>query len=225
MSRREWAISCTDGSTSVSSLPLEPSFVFHLPPELLAAIFLQYAQSYKDPQQNAGCYYGMRVPRWVAVSYVCRYWRNMALGCTDLWARLFFVTPRWMDELLRRSKPVPLTVHFDFLELSYDLWFPGLHPEILSLEKALENMEHIQHLWIKFSPEPVNQIHRSRLIVAAPLLQSLSLSFEGNISFVLSNDMFSGPMPGLRTVDLEACFVDWSSPIFSGLTELSLHFI
>ena len=37
--------------------------------------------------------------------------------------------------------------------------------------------------------------------------------------------MFPGPMPGLQTVDLEACFVDWSSPIFSRLTDLALNFI
>ena len=154
MSRSEWAISCTDGSTSVSSLPLEPSFAFRLPPELLAAIFLQYAQSYKDSLEGTRCYYRTRVPRWVVVSYVCQYWRNVALGCADLWANLFFVTPRWTDELFRRSKPVPLTVHFNCSELYNNPWFPDSDPEMsCSLEKALENMECIQHLRINFSPD------------------------------------------------------------------------
>ena len=224
VSRSQWTICCTDGTTSVSSLPLERSFVSRLPPELLAAIFLEYAQSY-DPLQDVVWYHKMRVSPWVAVSYVCRYWRNVALGCANIWANIFFVTPRWTDELFRRSNPIPLTIHFNCSELYNDPFFPDLYPVIHSLEKALENMERIQHLWINVSLESVDQILRSRLIAAAPLLQSLSLSFEDNSSFVLSKDMFSGPMPGLQRVDLETCFVDWSSPIFSGLTELSLHLI
>ena len=95
-----------------------------LPLELLEAIFLIYAQDYRN---------STRVPRWGAVSYVCQYWRNVALGCAHLWAYLFFVSPEWIDEQLRRSKTAPLMVH---IHLPLKLRDSSL---IHSLEKVLKN--------------------------------------------------------------------------------------
>ena len=67
-------------------LSLKCPFYCCLPPELLAAIFLEYAR-YSD-----SFVYSTRVSPWVTVSYVCRYWRDVALQCANLWARLFFVS-------------------------------------------------------------------------------------------------------------------------------------
>ena len=100
----EQATSCNGGVTLDSTPSFEHSIGFHLPPELLADIFFGCTQSYRYSSDETD------VPRWVGVSYVCQYWRNLALGCAHLWARLFFVSPKWMDELLRRSKTVPLIV-------------------------------------------------------------------------------------------------------------------
>ena len=86
------AIKCNVGIALYSTPSVERSISFRLPPELLEAIFLEHAQYYRD---------STHVPRWVAVSYVCRYWRNVALGCAHLWAYPFFVSPEWMDEQLR----------------------------------------------------------------------------------------------------------------------------
>ena len=46
--------------------------------------------------------------------------------------------------------------------------------------------------------------------------------YEGVSPFTLTKDMFSGAMPSLQKVQLKLCFVNRSSPIFNGLTELSL---
>ena len=80
-------------------------------------------------------------------------------------------------------------------------------------------MERIQNLWIDCLPEYMEDIFHFRLTAAAPLLRSLHLSRH----FTLSDDI--GAMPSLKKVHLERCYVDWSSPIFSGLTELSLDSI
>ena len=112
---------------------------FWLPPELLASIFLEYAQSYEDK-----FYYNFtQVSPWVAISYVCWYGCNVALNSACIWAHLFIVSPQWMDELLRRLKFAPLIVRVDFNMFHRDS--STIHS---SLEKILENMECIQDLWI-----------------------------------------------------------------------------
>ena len=198
--------------TSIVSSPSpEHSFPCRLPPEILAIIFLEYKQQYE--------YCTTWVPPWVNVSYVCRYWRNVALNCANLWICLFFVSSEWMDELLRRSKTAPLTIHTDFYGRE-----SGLGQIRHSLEKALGHMERIQDLWVDChcSTDVLDMIH-ARLTAAAPLLRSLHLSMcEDGGDLIICKDMLPGA--SLRKLHLEVCLVDWSSPIFngSGLVELSL---
>ena len=134
----------------------------------------------------------------------------MTLACANLWAHLFLVSPEWTDELLRRSKTVPLVVRIDFSDTIPN---PGL-----ILKKTLGHMERNQDLQIVCLPEYMEQMLRSRITAPAPLLRSLRLSFDRNSdsTFIFSKDMFLGRMPNL-------CLVDWTSPIFSGLAELALH--
>ncbi|KAI6162406.1 hypothetical protein EDD17DRAFT_1577499 [Pisolithus thermaeus] len=62
------------------------SHACRLPPELLSMIFLHYARDwYTDPGSK---FMGQVVP-WVAVSYVCRTWRDVALNCSAIWGHLF----------------------------------------------------------------------------------------------------------------------------------------
>ena len=207
----------TEQITGVTSLSWQCLFPRDLHPELLVAIFLAYAQD---------CPYWSDspiVPSWIAVSYVCRYWRNVALHCASLWAtHLFFVSSEWMDELLRRSKNVPLIVRVD---LCY--YFTPRVGQICSLEKALGNMERIQDLWIDF-PSDMIDILRPRLNAATPLLRSLRLSGWNSPEdhyFAINKDTLPGAIPGLRMVHLQSCRVDWSSLMFNGLTELTLRYL
>jgi len=149
------------------SLPGPHSIPCRLPPELLTAIFLHYVQQYERFP-----FYTTGVLPWVNISYVCRYWRSVALNCANLWSHLFFASSEWMDGLLRRSKTVPLIIHIDFFQSSK----PG---KICSLEKAqaLGHMERIRVLWIDCycSKDALNMI-RARLTATAPSLRSLHLS-------------------------------------------------
>ena len=200
-----------------SSLSWQFQFSRGLPPELLSAVFLEYA---RDSASNV--WDATTVPHWVAVSYVCHYWRNVALHCANLWgSHLFFVSPEWMDELLRRSKNVPLIARVD-------LRHSGPHMgSVRSLEKALGDMERIQDLRINF-PDDMIEIIQPRLNVAAPLLRSLYLSSGINHQenhFVMNKDTLPGAMPDLQKVYLSVFRVDWSSPMFNGLTELTLDYL
>ena len=210
-------ISHIDSTSTATPHLSERPFTFCFPPELLAAIFLECAQL----SRGAFSYRTTTVPSWVAVSYICRYWRNVALGCAHLWAHLFLVSPEWTDELLRRSKTVPLVVHIDL-----SLFRDPASGTIRSLVKALENISRIEDLRINCPSKSSVQILHSKMIASAPLLRSLYLSQEdGRHPFTIRKDMFLGAMPGLKKVHLELCFVDWTSPMFNGLAELTLHYI
>ena len=208
-------MNCKGGIALDSTSSFERSIAFRLPPELLAAIFLECAQLCR---YDGSC--GRQVPRWVAISYVCQYWRNVALDCSHLWACLFFVSPEWIDEQLRRSKTVPLIVH---IHDSWTLHDPGF---LRSLEKVLDNANHIQDLWIGWPSQDMIDVINARLNAAAPLLQSLYLSAmycPSDCHFIIPEDMFPGAT-SLRKMHLEMCDVDWSFRIFNGLTELTLRY-
>ena len=158
---------------TVSSWSLKCSCLFWLPPELLASIFLEYVQSYKDK-----LYYNFtQVSPWIAVSYICRYGCNVALNSAYIWVHLFIVSPQWMDELLRRSKSAPLIVHVDF-----NMFRRDTSTICSSSEKILENMEHIQDLWIDcpYYGDFVEMLS-SKLIANVPSLWSLHLCMKVSV--------------------------------------------
>ena len=201
---------CTPSPSMYSFQQVSLSPVSRLPPELLSAIFLECAHQWRSKHRLT---YATKVPHWIDVTYVCQYWRDVALDCAGLWTHLFFVSSRWMDELLRRSKSAPLIIHAD---ISY----PSQKKEKRCLMIALEHMDHVQDLWICCSGKVAAKIHAKLTVTPAPLLQSLHLeSYQLNVR----EDIFSGIIPDLRKVHLELCHVNWLSPLFNGrLTELSL---
>ena len=198
---------------------ISPSPVCRLPPELLSSIFLQYTQQWHCECRSTST---AEIPRWVDISYVCRYWRNVALNCSSLWTRLFFVSPRWMDELLQRSKTASLIIHADISYLRTDRAIGAFR----SLIKALGHMDRIQDLWICFPMNVTAKVFAGLTGAGltappAPLLQSFHLSAQNQ--FEVRKDIFAGVIPGLRKVHLEFCQVHWLSPIFNdALTELTL---
>ena len=198
----------------VPSLSPECSNPCHLPPELLAAIFLEYMQRYR------GSLFYARVPPWVDVSYICRHWHSVALNCANLWTHLFFVSSKWMDELLRRLKTAPLIIHIDFYFSTSDAG-KIFH----CLQKALRHMECIWDLWVDCRSKDIFHIVHAGLTEAAPLLRSLHLStFDGHKThFIICKDTLPGAC--LQKLHLHLCHVDWLSSIFNRLTELSLSYV
>ncbi|KAI6024736.1 hypothetical protein BKA83DRAFT_422960 [Pisolithus microcarpus] len=191
------------------------SHVSRLPPELLTAIFLEYALDWHFENITT---YADQVPDWVFVSHVCRTWRYVAVNCPALWTRFFLASCRWVDELLARSKTFPISIYVD---LSY---VRSSEPR-RALARALRHMDRIQHLWVCCSrADSVECLHQ--LSAAAPILRSFRLCLtpigypDQQIS--INEDTFTGSAPSLRNLSIERCRVDWSSPVLSGLTSLNL---
>ncbi|KAI0722184.1 hypothetical protein C8T65DRAFT_825218 [Cerioporus squamosus] len=93
-----------------------------LPASVLALIFLEQAASFYE--RRLALWYGTDgeyisepshkpIYSWVAVSYVCRSWREAALHCAELWTTIVLderVKAEFIELLLDRSKGLPLTV-------------------------------------------------------------------------------------------------------------------
>ncbi|KIJ65644.1 hypothetical protein HYDPIDRAFT_110775 [Hydnomerulius pinastri MD-312] len=189
------------------------SSISRLPPEILAAIFVQYARIWCSSFQGE-----TRIPPWVGVSHVCRHWRAVALDCPTLWAHLFFSSRRWTEELIVRSKNVPLIVH-----INRTLNVAPSNDFFANVQKALMHIERIQVLHINSSKPALFELFSKP--APAPLLRSLVIStiaiFPGDLSLDL-DDVLHPETPGLRALQLFSCDITSSSPFISGLRSLIL---
>ncbi|KAF9492186.1 hypothetical protein BDN71DRAFT_1397071, partial [Pleurotus eryngii] len=70
----------------------------NLPPEILSTIF---GTLHRDIVQHS-------YQEWIAVTHVCRTWRNIALDDPLLWSDITVVPTNWIPEAFARSKAAPL---------------------------------------------------------------------------------------------------------------------
>ena len=103
--------------------------VFRLPPEILEVIFIHGACDYYENNHRGR--FTSCVPTWVNVSYVCSYWRNIALNSPTLWGYHFNVSQRWTEELLLRSKQAPLKMDIRLYHQHEISWWPSLLDSLL----------------------------------------------------------------------------------------------
>ncbi|KAN0097008.1 hypothetical protein V8E55_001454 [Tylopilus felleus] len=183
-----------------------------LPHEVLATIFIHCAHDYHFGL--TGCP-TRTAPSWVNVSYVCRYWRVVALSCPTLWTYVFITSQRWTEELLVRSEQASLKLRVSLLFADDEPWL------LASLEKAMEHMERIQQLRPEL-PALCAQRILSKLYPRAPRLQNLEISLGSCSLESWSSVLFDGDTPSLHTLELLHCPVPWFSLKLSSLTTLSL---
>jgi len=192
--------------------------ISRLPPELLENIFIHNARdSYVYGKYGNSM---PAAPNWANVSYVCRHWRDVALGCPSLWTYIPRTSQRWTQELLARSKNVPLKVYGGIR--------PGDEPSrMLSIvEQVLNHMERIQTLYLHLPS--LSQVRDSRILSkflfsCAPCLEYLDLlGFEIIDGPGVSLLHFEGETPALRILKLADCSLPWYSFRLNGLTVLEL---
>ncbi|KDQ61417.1 hypothetical protein JAAARDRAFT_171604, partial [Jaapia argillacea MUCL 33604] len=181
--------------------------ISRLPSEVLANIFIQYAK-----KKEASLGYPLRRPKvwWIAITYVCRHWREVAVATPSLWCSLPFHRPKWVPEMIIRSKMAPL-------EVIVTSPSSRLIPQI---RMALVHMSRIQDLVLEMKPSDLKTLPLSS---PAPLLNSVRICNRITPDgFPLPKDVFGFVTPSLRRLDLTGCTLSWDSPMFSGLTSLSV---
>ncbi|KAI0056577.1 hypothetical protein BV25DRAFT_1565659 [Artomyces pyxidatus] len=186
--------------------------VSRLPSEILTHIFSFFRVSHLDPPDSP-CF----PPSWIAVTHVCRRWRDVALSSPGLWTNIVMNNKRWMKATLARSRNAPISLH---LELTY----MGVRTDPEVVWVALSHARRVKE--ISFKGSYLDPYLRPLFKLAAPLLESLHLCDKSS-SFDLRKGIFLlGQAPKLQSLKLEGCIVNWNSPLLfcPTLTLLSISF-
>jgi len=186
-----------------------------LPPELLVQIFRLYALEV-PPWSRVSTHRGIKRRGWIAVTRVCRRWRQAALGDSLLWARItgFSSSPKWIAEMLVRSRNAPLIVDLPATPV------PG------TLSKFTLHIFRIRELRLRdlslLNPPGLRDI----CALEAPALEHLELGVSTPYPVTFhqlgGTTLFGGRAPKLRTLFLSKVSIPWSL-IPRGLTQLKIN--
>ncbi|ETW78816.1 hypothetical protein HETIRDRAFT_147320, partial [Heterobasidion irregulare TC 32-1] len=174
--------------------------ISHLPNEILTHIFFFLRLDTRRKHED-----------WsrLTVTHVCRLWREVALCCSHLWSEVTSI--RHLDaiqELVHRAKNTELTIDIDETFAKTDSVLDALLP-------------HVGHTaTLKLDPGSSRELSRDlqwydSLLTSkpAPVLQTLELGSNRN-AYKVPSDIFLGITPHLRSLSLNHCLVDFSSPLF-----------
>ncbi|KAH9174530.1 hypothetical protein EDB89DRAFT_548621 [Lactarius sanguifluus] len=165
-----------------------------LPHELLQKIFLflvnlPVARLY---------FYSPGRPDWIAITYVCRYWRSTALSQPELWSSINpDLSISWSRAMTERSAPLPM--HID---IHVGPCFAGGFESLVASE-LLPSASRIRSL--RLSGYPTDVLTVLNCLSSASSLESLSLWVTGTGEPVdLPETMCNRDAPYLHHLTLEA---------------------
>ncbi|KAG2157771.1 uncharacterized protein EDB93DRAFT_1246818 [Suillus bovinus] len=185
-----------------------------IPPEILGTIFFHHVQQTQFmyvPDAPA-------VLSWLKIGHVCRYWREVTLGTPELWATPFLASLKATEEMLSRSKMVPLKLK------------TGRRYRMDCVQKILMHSGRLQEVSLPlFSPilgsgtihHCITEFLDKLSSCSAPKLQSLLL--EAGLSqtprIAIPTSFLA---PNLRSLQIKNCDISWTSSILTGLTVLDI---
>jgi hypothetical protein len=156
------------------------SLIGRLPPEILSHIFSFHiinqpipTKPIYNPDGPFPSSYILHRLGWIAVTHVCRRWRQVALSDPNLWSTVVFdLGAEWADEMLARSKAALISYSRD-LSLRFMAWRTRTRAldDIVTLGKHLS---HVRRLALFGYPEALQPAMRA-LTSPAPHLESLEL--------------------------------------------------
>lgn len=157
----------------------------------------------------------------IIATHVCQKWREVALSSANLWTRVPFSLPKWVPEVLRRSKEAPLTIDVFNDRSSYASIHHGL-------TLALKGLQHVKVLSLggNLSRHTCNLLGDSLASTDAPILEKLSLQFPPSRrgeTWTLPANLLCSHAPRLHDVLISGVVeVPWKLPVLEGLTYLHL---
>ncbi|KAI0766630.1 hypothetical protein BD413DRAFT_615043 [Trametes elegans] len=193
-----------------------------LPPEILSEIFTLVAVDHFQSMRKM--HYGsFRAYKWIALTHVCRAWRNIALNTPRLWSRIIVTQSDMALEVLSRSRKAPLHV-------SATVNAPD-DPRAAVLDAIVKEPSRLEELHVT---APARMVHAwsSKWTQPADNLEKLSLdsdlkAFDHSSLFASSSlcpQLFSGHAPSLRHLDVQRIAIDWNHPLFcETLRSLTIH--
>lgn len=198
-----------------------PPPIDKLPVELLTRCFLILAEDYvpkllaKHPRMQVQC-------GWIVITHVCHRWRAIALDAASLWVTpTWDLGPRWAAEMISRSKSAPLTIRFHSASgWSLPTWEnpQSVYRAVLdTIDRHLGRIKVI-HIFGGI-PQRIHFPVMDTFNKPAPVLQELDLDI---IDLCLPENFLGNRPSCLRTLRLESVGHNWTSSLFSELTELAI---
>ncbi|TFY80164.1 hypothetical protein EWM64_g3846, partial [Hericium alpestre] len=199
-----------------------------LPTEILTYIFAILTDV--DPPKRISFSSGERIERvyyrrlgWIRVTHVCSSWRQQALANFRLWTNIDAEhTPVWMDEVILRSRQMPLAFSLDIDKFHYNQWneVRNVVERVLSPAFSLRLSRFHFKIWFEGEMDSLLKM----LVNPAPLLEELELRTESPM--VSSRDLstiFASSMPRLRRLALEGWAPSFEDlPYLRNLTSLEI---
>ncbi|KAI0301959.1 hypothetical protein B0F90DRAFT_270533 [Multifurca ochricompacta] len=193
------------------------ALISRLPVEILIQIFSYHPASDRHPHVRHRA-----PPPWLTVTHVCQRWRNAAISCPFLWVDIISTNIRWAEEMLKRSRDVPIHITVD------DGGNTQRPCEVGTAHLLFSKIYRAQSLVMTC----VHEIFACMPVLfeaeGAPLLQELFLTnFHPSDSLdLVARSLFNGRTPNLQLLSLYRCRILWSSPLLqSDLIYLSISHI
>ncbi|KAG1886967.1 hypothetical protein F4604DRAFT_1950945 [Suillus subluteus] len=160
-----------------------------LPNEILTVIF-----EYLEEEERLDGYDGRDIPACVAVTHVCRHWRNVALECPTLWRFISSSSPFWLDSIA---------------------WRKSFHTYLGS---NTSNFAHgpcdVGQVMDLLSSQPAPMLKTFKFWARDPVFLPTG---------PISGPIFRGQVPLLRDVEVDYCDLSWSLCTFGGLRTLRVE--
>jgi hypothetical protein len=186
-----------------------------LPVEILVRIFAFCLPTFEEiSQDQTSCALQPSVTSRMAFSYVCQRWREVALEHSVIWATPMFSNLPWAFEMIKRARDVPLDVVCRLVN--------GTAVE--TIDVIVDKLATIRHLdMCGDGPKFLRTLDRAEGRRAAPLLESLCLKNSDEMKMIsFPADLFAGGAPRLQVLCMVRCTIDFHSPLFDNLKELSM---
>ncbi|KAH9007284.1 hypothetical protein EDB86DRAFT_75656 [Lactarius hatsudake] len=182
----------------------ERALVSRLPVEILIQIFSYCPASDLYPHVRH-----RPPPPWLAVTHVCRRWRNAALSCPSLWVEIISTNFEWTAAMLERSKDLPIHVSVD------DGGSAQMPCELSTARLLFTKIHRMQSLAMTCAHAIIACVPMLFEAKAAPLLQELIITnfHPSHPLDLVARPLFSGETPNLQFLSLYRCRVLWSSPL------------
>ena len=184
-----------------------------LPPEILSRIF--HLLALKEPPYSVNQNFG-----WIKTTHVCRYWRQVALGDSSLWARisgtLTNLNTTSISEMLARARNALLEIDINFVA-KQDVFLmlpPHLsHTRTLRLHSVPRLLfESVREFFSRLGEAPALEHFELRLAAISPI------TFEDFGETML----FKGQAPKLRTFCISQVCIPWSFIPHGQLTQMKI---